>query len=426
MDIIGNEFLSLAETAGQTNQTRSRVERTSSRALASLEFALHWQSEQARHTDLYVASPVNLWRDFFPPEIEAAVQDQPVGHAERLHCLPGSLVPAYAAGDCLDIADKRFNRQHRPRSPIEPRAGRFYPRGFIAGVKDIYSEDMTPFRIARVQGEALTVDLNHPLAGRDLNLDIRILDAWQAGAETGGRANDIADLIAGKGPGMQARWRGEPTDFFADAGFARGDTASDTEFYGKPRLVDHLDRLALKQVEKLYGRLLPQGGRVLDLMTSWKSHLSEATLGQVAGLGMNAEELATNPALAERVVQDLNRQPRLPFAEAEFDAAVCTVSVEYLTRPLEAFQEVARVLKPGAPFVLTFSNRYFPPKVIRVWEDCHPFERMGLVLEYFHRAGGFTDLATFSLVGLPRPEDDKYADRMAYSDPVYAVWGKKA
>ena len=117
---------------------------------------------------------------------------------------------------------------------------------------------------------------------------------------------------------------------------------------------------------------------------------------------------------------------QLPFAEAEFDAAVCTVSVEYLTRPLEVFQEVARVLKPGAPFVLTFSNRYFPPKVIRVWEDCHPFERMGLVLEYFQRAGGFTDLATFSLVGLPRPADDKYADRMAYSDPVYAVWGTKA
>ncbi|MEW5893033.1 MAG: methyltransferase domain-containing protein [Pseudomonadota bacterium] len=426
MDLITDEFLSLAEAGGQTEQPRSPLERTSSRALACIEFTLHWQSEQARHSDLYVASPVNLWRDFFPPEVEAAVLDQPVGHSVRLHCPPGSLVPAYLASDCLDIPDTRFNRQRQPQRVIEPRAGRFYPRGFIAGVKGIYSEDMTPFRVGRVQGDSLTVDLNHPLAGRELSLGIRILEAWQAGVETGGRASDIAELIAGKGPGMQARWRGEPTDFFTGTPFARGDSSNDAAFYAKPRLVDHLDRLALKQVEKLYGRLLPRGGRVLDLMTSWKSHLSEAAPAQVVGLGMNAEELAANPVLGERLVQDLNQQPKLPFAEAEFDAAVCTVSVEYLTRPLEVFQEVARVLKPGAPFVLTFSNRYFPPKVIRVWEDCHPFERMGLVLEYFQRAGGFTDLATFSLVGLPRPADDKYADRMAYSDPVYAVWGTKA
>ncbi|NWG87647.1 MAG: methyltransferase domain-containing protein [Hydrogenophilaceae bacterium] len=426
MDIISNEFLSLAEAASQTAQPRSRVEHTSTRALASIEFALHWQSEQARHTDLYVANPVNLWRDYFPPELEAAVLNKPVGHAERLHCLPGGLAPAYAAGDCLDIADKRFNRQHRPRSLIEPRAGRFYPRGFIAGVKDIYSEDMTPFRIGRVQGDSLTADLNHPLAGRELTLDVRILDAWQAGAETGGRASDIAELIAGKGPGMQARWRGEPTDFFADFPFARSDPSSDAEFYAKARLVDHLDRLAIKQVEKLYGRLLPKGARVLDLMTSWKSHLDLAEPAHVTGLGMNAEELAANPRLNQRLLHDLNQAPQLPFADDQFDAAVCTVSVEYLTRPIEVFQEVARVLKPGAPFMLTFSNRYFPPKVIRVWEDCHSFERMGLVLEYFHRADGFRNLATFSLVGLPRPEDDKYADRMAYSDPIYAVWGEKA
>jgi hypothetical protein len=83
------------------------------------------------------------------------------------------------------------------------------------------------------------------------------------------------------------------------------------------------------------------------------------------------------------------------------------------------------VLKPGGRFILTFSNRWFPPKVVRVWEGVHEFERMGLVLEYFHHAGGFTRLETWSLRGLPRPLDDKYAGQMAHSDPIYAVWGEK-
>jgi SAM-dependent methyltransferase len=141
---------------------------------------------------------------------------------------------------------------------------------------------------------------------------------------------------------------------------------------------------------------------------------------------MNAEELAANPLLGERLVHDLNLEPRLPFEDQRFDAVVCTVSVEYLTRPFEVFAEVRRVLRPGGRFIVTFSNRWFPPKVIQAWQEAHEFERPGLVLEYFLRAGGFCDLETFSLRGLPRPADDKYADRLAHADPVYAVWGNRA
>jgi SAM-dependent methyltransferase len=141
---------------------------------------------------------------------------------------------------------------------------------------------------------------------------------------------------------------------------------------------------------------------------------------------MNQEELDANPMLTRGLIHDLNLQPRLPFGEAEFDAVVCTVSVEYLTKPFEVFAEVRRVLRPGGRFVLTFSNRWFPPKVVRVWAAAHEFERPGLVLEYFLRSGGYTGLETFSIRGLPRPDDDKYADRLAHSDPVYAVWGSRA
>jgi len=422
MEGIQENFLSAEDTTDQAAPPRRFLERTSRRSFAGVEFTLEWQSDAARHTDVYVCGSLNLWRDYMPPELEAVLVDQPVGHTGKLQFQAGDLVPDYAEKDCVQAPAGKFNRHFRKQGEVIPHSGRFYPRGFIAGVKGITSDDVQVFRLGALEADTMTVELNHPLAGKPLAVSTRILEAWLAVAEHGGRCNDVPDMIAGKGPGMQARWRKRPTDFFSGDALRRSAGEADAQFYAQARLVDHLDRVALRQVEKFYRRLLPAGGRILDLMSSWKSHLGGGYSG-VTGLGMNAEELAANPALSERLVQDLNRQPRLPFDDGAFDGAVCTVSVEYLVRPFEVFAEIRRVLKPGAPFVLTFSNRWFPPKVIEVWEQAHQFERPGIVLEYFLQSGGWKDLHTFSLVGLPRPTDDKYADRMAYSDPVHAVWG---
>jgi len=93
---------------------------------------------------------------------------------------------------------------------------------------------------------------------------------------------------------------------------------------------------------------------------------------------------------------------------------------------VEVFADIRRILKPGVRFIVTFSNRWFPPKVVKIWEDIHEFERPGLVPEYFLQAGGFVNLETWSIRGLPRPTDDKYAAQYSLSDPIYAVWGEKA
>ncbi|HSO21048.1 MAG TPA: methyltransferase domain-containing protein, partial [Desulfosarcina sp.] len=190
--------------------------------------------------------------------------------------------------------------------------------------------------------------------------------------------------------------------------------------------VHHLDDTAREMVTDVYRLFMQDGMQVLDLMSSWASHLpSNIKPAGVSGLGMNRTELAQNPILSEIQVHDLNAAPRLPYADASFEIAVCTVSVEYLIQPVAVFKDVARVLKPGGAFVVVFSNRWFPPKVVRIWEQLHEFERVGLVLEYFLRSGAYQNLGTYSMRGLPRPQNDKYAGDMPLSDPVYAVWGRR-
>ncbi len=224
---------------------------------------------------------------------------------------------------------------------------------------------------------------------------------------------------------MQARQSERPTDFFADDPFARTDERADAEFYTKPRLVNHIDDQAEAIISSLYERLLTPGGRVLDLMSSWNSHLPKSLpLAQVTGVGLNREELSQNPRLNDYVVQDLNRDPVLPFADHSFDAVICTASVEYLIRPLTVFAEVRRILQPGGLFIHTFSHRWFPPKVIRIWTEIMEWERPGLVLEYFLRSGAYDNLRTFSARGWPRPSWDRYYPMVPHADAVYAVWGQ--
>ncbi len=174
------------------------------------------------------------------------------------------------------------------------------------------------------------------------------------------------------------------------AAFRRYDESPDPSFYSAPRFVTHIDEGAVAAVTALYRDLLPVGGDLLDLMSSWVSHLPEdVAYGRVAGLGMNAAELAANPRLTEWRVQDLNADARLPYDDAAFDGAGCCVSVQYLVRPVEVFREMARVLRPGAPFVVTFSNRCFPTKAVAAWQALDDDGHAQLVAEYGRAAGGF-------------------------------------
>ena len=391
--------------------------------LASIEFRLDWEKNGICHRDTLYAPRVNFWRDLLPPPLGQALMGRWRGETVSAGFDPGQVTDAHRDERVHRVAAQRINGRLRTGQTIRPRQGRFYPAGMLGGLPGVFPGAVTPFRCTAVDGGAITADFNHPLAAVPLRVTAAIEDVRDKFDERGGTCNDWVEMLT-TGPGFQARADGRPTDFFVPGALERDDPSPDAEFYRQPRLVQHIDDAAIAAVTDLYRRLLPPGGRILDLMSSWASHLpGEVDFAEVTGLGLNRTELEANGRLDRRVVHDLNADARLPFDAERFDAAVCTVSVEYLTDPLAVFAEVARVLRPGGLFVVTFSNRWFPPKAIRLWGELHEFERPGLVLEYFLNSGRFSSLATFSLRGRLRPAHDKYADANPVADPVFAVWG---
>lgn len=198
-----------------------------------------------------------------------------------------------------------------------------------------------------------------------------------------------------------------------DEAFRRTDETPDEEFYQTPRLVTHIDEGAIAAVTQLYRELFPAGGEILDLMSSWVSHLPpEVEYRRVIGLGMNEVELRRNERLDSYIVQNLNSRPVLPLGSGEFDGAGICVSIDYLTRPVEVLREVGRVLKVGAPLIVTFSNRCFPTKAVEIWHRLDDAGHMQLVEDYFREAGNFEDVRSLDR-----------SPRRRFSDPLYAIVG---
>ena len=212
---------------------------------------------------------------------------------------------------------------------------------------------------------------------------------------------------------------------FSPEHFARVDPSDDARFYDSPRLVTHIDDIAIAIIGEILGELIPPDATILDLMSSWKSHLPpQVRPRRVVGLGMNGTELAANGQLDAWVVHDLNADPALPFAGDEFDIAIITVSIQYVTRPVTLFREIWRVLKPGAPLAVFFSNRLFPTKAVRIWTQLDDAGHAALVQAYYQYAGGYTNLRLIDRS--PKPQFGTRGWQHPAHDPVYAIIGEKA
>jgi SAM-dependent methyltransferase len=208
--------------------------------------------------------------------------------------------------------------------------------------------------------------------------------------------------------------------------FSRLDETDDAVFYAGERFVYHMDARARQTVQRVIGTLCVEAAPViLDLMAGRHSHIPDAVHPeQVVGLGLDEEALEQNDRLDRYVLHDLNQQPRLPFDDATFDVVLNTASVDYLKEPFEVFADVARVLRPGGLFLVTFSNRLFSQKAVKIWREADEITRQLIVHAYFRSVPDFGPMKLFCSMGKPRPKDDRYAGLGIPSDPIWAIYAE--
>lgn len=386
-----------------------------------LLLALLWESEtpagRVRHRDHLFAEAVDLERDRLPDALKKVL-----GEARSGETVSMSLDVFFDSADdtVQQLARGAFRGRRADGTAVAPKFGRFYPASHFVG----FSVDPPMVRCVGINEDTLSLDTCHPLAGYSVELTATIVGRLDAGGAADRQPVDwLQPLLSG--PGMQACWQGEKTDFLDDASYARPDEDADPLFYGPPRITAHLDSRAQQIVGRFYQAFIPRSGRVLDLMSSVHSNLArEQQYESLIGLGLNVQEMMANDRLSSAVICDLNAGTAIPFSDNFFDAAICTVSIDYLTDPVRTVSEVARVLKPGAPFAVTYSNRWFPPKVTRLWTELNSFEQMALVVRYFEQTGRFSEIETASFRGYPRPMDDPYFRHMSEADPIFAIAGR--
>lgn len=404
------------------------MERINERTKADVLLKFKWKSQIGYHEEIQFCQ-MNVWRDYdlFPEKLKNLIWGRKSGDTFKVPFKAGELIE-YSDKNILELQKFQFQPPKNFRSSIKPHLGRFYPLGFFIGLAGVFPENMKPARVIEIKDNSIKIDTNIPIAKYDFEVEGFILDVRKKSADVGGECRDWCALAIESGPGMQVPFNGVETDFELDnpESFKREDETDDRVFYSEPRITSHIDSKCHENLVKLYDNILPKSGKILDLMSSYQSHIPEGKNYEVIGLGLNEEEMKQNKILNSFIVHDINAEPKLPFTSEEFDAVVCDLSIEYVTKPIDLIREVSRVLKKDGVLTLSFSNRYFPPKVVKIWIDLHEFERMGYVLELLKKAGGFKNFKTYSYRGFRRPYNDKYFGCTFLSDPLYVVYAERA
>ena len=158
------------------------------------------------------------------------------------------------------------------------------------------------------------------------------------------------------------------------------DTSDDQIFYQEPRYVHHLSHSFRDRLTNLYSKYLCKHHIILDLMSSWVSHLPTNTkYKKVIGHGMNKSELNSNHRLDSFWVQDLNKTQNMPIEDSNIDIGLIVAGWQYLQYPEKVSSELSRIIKRDSLLVVSFSNRAFWTKSPNIWTNSSEDQRIKYV-----------------------------------------------
>jgi hypothetical protein len=347
-------------------------------AVGAIRFSVTWALDGADHEDIFIGRRFNAVNDIFPAGMRQALEGKRTGQSVTLNYAPRHCIPRYRKSKVLTRTLDRLRKKTVHGDPIVPRLGRFYPQGHIDGLLDVYPDTLTPFRLTGLTYEEFTADCNHPLALVPVTFRAEIQYMERRDAGTYGSLTHWREKTCDWGPGMQARHRSAPTDFFVPGFF---DPVGQPDAAPAP---PEPDATARQNIAAVTARFIDPAMRVLDLA------------------------------------------PGSPPRTGDFDGAVCHQRFETLADPVAVLEQAASRLPSGAPVVIAFTEDFDPHLTVRGWTALHPFERMGLVLEFLRLAGLDRDAATVSLRNDWRAKDDhRFLETKGVSDPVYVVCGHK-
>ena len=146
------------------------------------------------------------------------------------------------------------------------------------------------------------------------------------------------------------------------------DISDDEIFYQQPRFVHHLSDSFRNRLTSLYSEYLLNQHIILDLMSSWVSHLpSNISYKKVIGHGMNEAELGSNERLDRFFVQNLNKKQNMPIEDSSVDVGLIVAGWQYLQYPEKVSLELSRVIKSDSLLIISFTNRAFWTKAPNIW-----------------------------------------------------------
>ena len=196
------------------------------------------------------------------------------------------------------------------------------------------------------------------------------------------------------------------------------DDSDDQIFYQNPRYVNHLSFSFRNRLTNLYSKYLYSNNVILDLMSSWVSHLPTNTkYKKIIGHGMNESELRANKRLDSFWVQNLNKIQILPIEDSSVDTGLIVAGWQYLQYPEKISLELSRIIKKDSLLIISFSNRAFWTKSPNIWTNSSEEGR----IEYVKKVISSNGWSVEKILNEKTYDNKLFGLNFLESDPFFSV-----